>query len=64
MPERIKLIDFTKVKSQIEAKDRKFYSLIKFDIQFYIFSVMQLILVNFLIFKNVSIIQIDKGFRM
>ena len=60
MPERIKLIDFTKVKSQIEAKDRNFYSLIKFDIQFYIFSVMQLILVNFLIFKNVSINQIDK----
>lgn len=32
MPERIKLIDFSKIKSQIEAKDRSFYSLIKFDV--------------------------------
>lgn len=64
MPERIKLIDFTKIKNQIEAKDRSFYSLIMFDIQFYIFSVMQLILVNFLIFKNVRILSVNKWFRM
>jgi hypothetical protein len=35
-----------------------------FDIQFYIFSVMQLILVNFLIFKNVRILSVNKWFRM
>ena len=55
MPERVRLIDFPKLKEQIEAKDRSFYSLIKFDLQFYIFSVLQLILINILIFKTVSI---------
>lgn len=53
VPEKIKHIDYKTIQSNIENKDRSFYSLVKFEIRFYLFSLVQVALVNLLIFKNV-----------
>lgn len=54
LPEKSKQLDFNKVKHQIESKNRSFSSLIRFDLQFFLFSVFHLVLVNLLIFRTVS----------
>ena len=54
LSERAKNIDFQKIKAGIETKDRSFSNLVRFDVQFYVFSIVQMALINLLIFKSVS----------
>ena len=56
LPEKAKQVDFPRIKECIENKNIAVIQNLSFDIQFYFFSVFQLVLANFFIFKTVRII--------
>jgi hypothetical protein len=55
LPEKAKQVDFARIKDHIENKNIAVTQNLSFDVQFYFFSVFQLVLANFLIFNTVRL---------